>query len=146
MELEKRTNPTKQRGLYKWIFEKELKPPQNQETDLMPNSDLTEGRKARLAFGFGYDPNMLKKGIVKYTFIHDVENGLKLYEFEPKLPYRIFNILAGILRYKCLGSELRDNKTSIKNKYFITDKNPEEVIKKLNFGIREIFKKFSPAP
>ncbi|KKK57770.1 hypothetical protein LCGC14_3051120, partial [marine sediment metagenome] len=91
-----------------------------------------------------YDPNIIKKGIVKYTFSHNLENGLKLYEFEPKLSYRIFNILASILKYKCLGSELRDNNTYIKNKYFITDKNPEEVIKKLNFGINEIFKRFKP--
>ncbi len=144
MELEKRVNPTKQRDLYSWIFDQKSKPPFDERTDHKTRSYLTENQKPRLAFGFGYDPNIIKKGIVKYTFSHNLENGLKLYEFEPKLSYRIFNILASILKYKCLGSELRDNNTYIKNKYFITDKNPEEVIKKLNFGINEIFKRFKP--
>ena len=72
---------------------------------------------------------------------YDLEKGLKLYEFEPKLSYRIFSILTSILKYRRLGSELRHNNTSIKNKYFITNKNPEEVIRKLNFAINGIFKK-----
>ena len=145
MTPEKKINPTKQRDLYEWIFEESKKESYNRNKVQDSDSTLVKSKKPKLAFGFGYDSNQLKKGVLKYSYSHDLENGLKLYEFEPKLSYRIFNVLANILRYKCLGSELRHNNTSIKNRYFITDENPEEVIEKLNYAINEIFEKYEPA-
>ena len=144
MEPEKKLNSTKQGDLYDWIFEKNSEEGCNISKIKISDSILTDNIKPKLAFGFGYDSNLLKKGILKYSYSHDLENGLKLYEFEPKLSYRIFNVLSSILRYKCLGSELRHNNTSIKNKYFITDEKPEEVINKLNDAINEIFERYEP--
>lgn len=141
---EKEVSPTKQRDLIDWIFEKKGMKYESQSKAQEKNLTLTKPRKPNLVFGFGYDPNLLKNGILKYSYSHDLEDGLRLYEFEPKLSYRIFNVLAKILKYKCTGSELRFNKTTIKNKYFITDENPEEVITRLNQAINEIFEKYEP--
>ena len=100
--------------------------------------------KPKLAFGFGFDPMTMKDGITKYSFSHNLEGRLKLYEFEPRLSYRIFNVLAKILRYKCKESEIRHENTIIKNKYFITDQEPDIIISKLNKVISRIFDNFEP--
>ncbi|MBD3216333.1 MAG: hypothetical protein GF311_27210, partial [Candidatus Lokiarchaeota archaeon] len=84
----------------------------------------TGKKKKELAFGYGYDPEILRSGIEDYKFSHEIKQGKKLYTFNPKLSYRIFNELAAIIRYKNIGSELRNGNTIIKNQYFITDKNP----------------------
>ncbi|HEC40131.1 MAG TPA: hypothetical protein ENI29_17965 [bacterium] len=86
----------------------------------------------------------LKNGITKYSFSHNLEGRLKLYEFKPRLSYRIFNVLAKILRYKCMESEIRHENTIIKNKYFITDQEPDIIISKLNKAISKIFDNFEP--
>ncbi len=105
--------------------------------------DKDDDLKPKLAFGYGYKPDILKEGINKYKFSHKLEDGLSLYEFEPKLSYRIFTTLARILNYKCIGSELRNNNTVIKNKYFITDQNPDFIVKELNIGIKKIFSNYT---
>ena len=69
---------------------------------------------------------------------------MKLYNFEPKLSYRIFIVLGKILKYKCIGSELRKENTIIKSKYFITDKAPDQIINELNIGIKKLFELYEP--
>ncbi len=144
MGLRKTHYPTKQSDLSKWIYDKRNSD-ENPKYDLFNNnSKRLRKDKPKLAFGYGYDPNILRKGITKFIYSHDLGNGLKLYEFEPKLSYRIFNILAQILRYKCIGSEIKKGNTTIKNKYFITDKHPEKIVSELNDAIKELFKNFNP--
>lgn len=128
----------------KWLLEKKylkiISQSQKQENSIK----IAEKIKPKLAFGFGYDPNLLKNGILKYSYSHDLEDGFKLFEFEPKLSYRIFNKLSKILNYKCTGSELRKGKTVIKSKYFVTDRDPEEIINSLNKGINQLFENYEP--
>ncbi len=146
MNSEKDSSPTKQSNLSDWATE-EINNDMNYEVRFSKNNrSLTNKNKPRLAFGYGYDPNILKNGIKDFSFSHKLDNELKLYEFQPNISYRIFNILANILKYKCQGSELRKDKTIIKNKYFVTDRNPEEIIKELNDGIKSLFKNYDPIP
>ena len=146
MKLEKESNTTKQGNLSNWTSkEKEnnnIK--ENIEEDNL--IQLDQKSKPRLAFGYGYDPNILKNGIKKFYLSHSLKDGLKLYEFTPKLPYRLFHILANILKYKCIGSEIKKGNTIIKNKYFITDGTPEQVVNELNKAINNIFKLYDPIP
>lgn len=144
MDSERKLNPTKQKNLFNWIFERDTDNSQDQGKPNRPNTFLPDQVKPKLAFGFGYNPDLLKRGIIKYSYSHDLENGLKLYEFEPRLSYRIFTVLAKILKYRCVESELRDKNTVIKNKYFITDKNPKKIVEKINYAILEIFENYDP--
>lgn len=141
MNSEKNRNTTKQSDLSNWVAstgsskeseKKELK------------SDIIEAEKPKLAFGHGYNPRTLKNGIIKFSYSHSLENDLKLYEFEPKLSYKIFTTLAKILKYKCTGSELHHERTVIKNAYFVTNKDPRVIIGDLNNAISEIFKTYDP--
>ncbi len=100
--------------------------------------------KPKLAFGHGYNPHTILNGILKFSFSHIIEKDLKLYEFEPKLSYKIFTTLAKILKYKCTGLELQNERTVIKNTYFITNKDPKVIINELNSAISEIFKTYDP--
>ena len=143
-ELEKESNPTKQKDLLNWLHKNKDNIYNSENKNHTKSSIKIANDKPKLAFGFGYDPNTLKNGILKYSYSHDLEENLKLYEFEPKLPYRIFNVLARVLKYKCLESEIRHENTVIKNKYFITDKNPKTIINNLNKGITKIFKIYEP--
>ena len=51
-----------------------------------------------------------------------------------------------LLKYKCIGSEIKKGNTIIKNKYFITDGTPEQVVNELNKAINNIFKLYDPIP
>ncbi len=105
-----------------------------------------EPRNPKLAFGYGYDPKVLKNGIKHVSFSHELEDGLRLYEFTPKISYRIFNELAKVLNYKCAGNELRKGTTTIKNNYFTTDQDPKTIVKKLNKAIKRLFELYDPLP
>jgi len=146
MKFEKESNTTKQGDLSNWTYKE--KENNNIKENIEANNfiKLNQKTKPRLAFGYGYDPNILKNGIRKFYLSHSLKDGLKLYEFTPKLPYRLFHILANILKYKCVGSEIKKGKTIIKNKYFITDGTPEQVINELNRAINTIFKLYDPIP
>lgn len=144
MEPENKSKSTKQIELNKWLLEKKSVKTISQSQKQEDNIKIAERSKPKLAFGFGYDPSLLKNGIFKYSYSHDLEDGIKLFEFEPKLSYRVFNKLAKILNYKCTGSELRKGKTVIKSKYFVTDRDPEEIIHILNKGINELFENYEP--
>ncbi len=144
MDSKKDSNPTKQIDLLKWLppTRNDLNDSKNKkEKNIMNKKPII---KPKLAFGFGYDPMKLKNGITKYSFSHNLEGRLKLYEFEPRLSYRIFNVLAKILRYKCKESEIRHENTIIKNKYFITDQKPDIIISKLNKAISKLFDNYEP--
>ncbi|HEC39115.1 hypothetical protein LCGC14_0874300 [marine sediment metagenome] len=144
MDSEKESNPTKQIDLLKWL---PLMGNSQNDSKYKKRKNLINKNpiiKPKLAFGFGFDPMTLKNGIIKYSFSHNLEGRLKLYEFEPRLSYRIFNVLAKILRYKCEESEIRHENTIIKNKYFITDQKPDVIISKLNKAISKIFDDFEP--
>ena len=139
MEPERKSK--KQVDLNKWLLEKRAFQTISQEQKTESNENKS---KPKLAFGFGYDANLLKNGILKYSFSHDLGDGIKLFEFEPKLSYRIFNKLAKVIHYKCIGSELRNGKTVIKSKYFTTNRDPKEIIESINKGIHELFEKYDP--
>ena len=146
MNKEKDSSLTKQSNLSDWATE-EINNDRNYKANFSKNNrGLTNQNKPRLAFGYGYDPNILKNGIKSFSFSHKLDSELKLYEFQPNISYRIFHVLANILKYKCQGSELRKNKTVIKNKYFVTYRNPEEIVKELNNGIKSLFKHYDPIP
>jgi len=146
MKIERKSISTKQSDLSNWIFWNEKNTSNFNNTDPNNNGERLLKIKPKLAFGYGYNAEILNKGIQKYSFSHTLDNGLKLYEFEPKISYRIFHILASILQYKCLGSELRKNKTAIKNNYFITDKNPKQIVKEINSGLQKLFECYDPLP
>jgi len=84
MNNEKESKPTKQGDLFKWIQLKRngLNEPKKKKEKNNAKKNLIS--KPKLAFGFGYDPMKLKNGIIKYSFSHNLEGRLKLYEFEPK--------------------------------------------------------------
>ena len=146
MSSENNDQPTKQSNLTKWLNEGYKK--RHTKIDTNGNVDINMGMndKPKLAFGFGYDPKTIKNGISNFNFSHSIDKNLKLYEFNPKLSYKIFNTLATILKYKCIGSELKNGNTTIKNNYFITDKEPEQIVREINRAIIEIFKNFDPIP
>jgi len=145
MTPEKDPTPTKQSNLYNWTNGVKPVPSIPTERSLDDQISKTQNKKPRLAFGFGFDSKTLKNGILRYSYSHELKDGIKLYEFEPKLSYRIFNVLAKILNYKCTESELRDKRTVIKNKYFLTDQDPEIIVQKLNKGIKLIFENYEPS-
>jgi len=100
-------------------------------------------KKPELAFGYGYNPDKLKSGIKQYEYSHTLEDGSKLYEFQPKLPYRIFKQLAKEIGYEVeRGNVLKKGDIEIKNSDFITKGDPEEVIKNLNYAIKKMFQKY----
>lgn len=110
------------------------------------NDNSEKNKKPKLAFGYGYDPKQLASGINNYEFSHDMDDGRKLYTFKPKLPYRIYPLLSKIIDYKLLyGSILKKATTEIQNNYFITDKDPEHIIKEINDGIKKIIDNYEPA-
>jgi len=146
MKKERSFIPAKQSDLSNWIYWNKKNASNFSNKDLNDNREIFLKIKPKLAFGYGYNPEILNKGIQKYSLSHTLDNGLKLYEFEPKISYRIFHILASILQYKCLGSELRKNKTAIKNNYFITDKNPKQIVKEINSGLQKLFECYDPLP
>ncbi|MBD3197713.1 MAG: hypothetical protein GF317_21860 [Candidatus Lokiarchaeota archaeon] len=115
----------------------------DEQIQINKESDL---EKPKLSFGYGYNPENLKEGLKDYKLSHELKQGIKLYTFSPKLSYRIFNELAKIIQFKFIGSELRKGNTIIKNKYFITAKDPKEIYDLINNGIRELFNKFEPIP
>lgn len=101
--------------------------------------------KPKLAFGYGYNPNILKEGIKEYTFSHNLENGYKLYIFKPSLSYKIFPLLSEYMDYRIInGCLLKNGKNKISNDYFITPHDPNKVIDDLNNAIREIFSNYEP--
>lgn len=144
MTNEKRINPTKQVDLSTWINLKNDKYIENPDKSQNRITNDNENIKQKLSFGYGYNPEILKLGINKYKYSHSLENKLKLYEFEPKISYRIFKELANVMKYKCIGSELRKNDTIIKKDYFITDENPENILKDLNRAIHKLFELYDP--
>ncbi len=85
MDSEKDSNPTKQIDLLKWLppTRNSLNNSKNKKEKNIINKNPII--KPKLAFGFGYDPMILKNGITKYSFSHNLEGRLKLYEFEPRL-------------------------------------------------------------
>ncbi len=131
-------------GLSKWLYKEDFA----DKNHILRNSDKNrlskEKTKHKLAFGHGYNPQILRFGITSFSYSHMLEDGLKLYQFTPKLSYRIFNTLAGILKYKCVGSELRNKNTSIKSDHFVTDQPPEEIVDSLNSAIKKLFKEYDP--
>lgn len=101
--------------------------------------------KPKLAFGYGYNPNILKEGIKKFSFSHDLEHGYKLYTFKPSLSYKIFPILSEYMDYRIInGCLLKNGKIKISYDYFITPHDPNEVINDLNRAIRKIFSNYEP--
>ena len=146
MGSENNNQPTKQSNLTEWLIEGYIKKRIKKDTKVNVDINMGAEVKPKLAFGFGYDPKTIKNGISNFTFSHSIDKNLKLYEFNPKLSYKIFNTLATIIKYKCIGSELRNGNTTIKNNYFITDKDPEQIVKEINRAITKIFKSFDPLP
>ena len=144
MNNKKEIIPTKQLGLSSWV-----KPTNEEKKDLFDKIKIKSkniNQKPKLAFGYGYDPKNLMQGIKKFSFSHSLDNGMKLYEFQPKISYRIFKILAKVMKYKCIGSELKKDSTIIKNHYFTTDQDPEQIIKEIDAGIRRLFEIYDPLP
>lgn len=130
----------KQSDLQKWIKGKK-------SSSLQKKKIKTSAKKEqKLAFGYGYNPDILRNGIKQFSYSHDLEDGTKLYEITPKLSYKIFPVLAKILKYKCRGNELRKGNTVIKNRYFTSDQDPEQIIDELNSSIQELFQQFEPMP
>ena len=144
MEQDKNDKSTKQVDLSDWVDNTMKKKSSNNKEILDNKKDNIVKTRPRLAFGYGYDPNILRHGINKFSYSHSIEDGLKLYNFKPKLSFRIFIVLAKILKYKCIGSELKKENTIIKNNYFITDKAPDQIINELNIGIKKLFELYEP--
>lgn len=146
MNNEKEFKPTKQLDLSSWV-NPNIKP-KKEVSDQINKKSITKNvnQKPKLAFGYGYNPENLKQGIKSFSLSHTLSTGIKLYEFQPKISYRIFKFLAKIMNYNCIGSELRKNNTIIKNHYFTTDQKPEKIIKEIDFGIRKIFEIYDPLP
>ena len=146
MNNKKEFMPTKQLDLSSWV-NPNIKP-KKEVSDQINKKSITKNvnQKPKLAFGYGYNPENLKQGIKSFSFSHTLSNSIKLYEFQPKISYRIFKILAKIMNYNWIGSELRKNNTIIKNHYFTTDQKPEQIIKEIDFGIRKIFEIYDPLP
>ncbi len=143
MDKRKESTPSKYLDLSKWIKQEGSNNTKSERKD----SDLkNESKNPKLAFGYGYDPETLKGGIMDFSFSHNLGNGLNLYEFKPKISYRIFNELAKVLHYKCAGNELRKGATTIKNNYFTTDQDPKTIIKQLNGGIKRLFELYDALP
>lgn len=142
MSDEKNYNKSKQKDLAGWINKEE-------KTNILIKDEKNNDKNqpsSKLAFGYGYNPEWLKDGITKYNYSHNLKNGIKLYEFQPKLSYRIFNELSKVLKYECIGNELRKENTTIKNDHFTTDQNPEKIITQLNLAIKKIFEIYEPVP
>ena len=146
MSSENNDQPKKQSNLTEWLNEGYKKRNIKKDTNDNVNRNMGKEVKPKLAFGFGYDPKTIKNGINNFNFSHSIDKNLKLYEFNPNLSYKIFNTLATILKYKCIGSELKNGNTTIKNNYFITDKDPKQIVKEINRAITKIFKDFDPIP
>ena len=144
MNNKKDIEPTKQLDLSKWVIPRKKGESITREQINKRIKVKNINQKPKLAFGYGYNPENLKQGIKSFSFSHKLSNGIKLYEFQPKISYRIFKILAKIMNYNCIGSELRKNNTIIKNHYFTTDQKPEQIIKEIDFGIRKIFEIYDP--
>lgn len=146
MKKKKEDNTKKQLDLLYWLnLERSIKKT-NLNKNLKKEIKKENNSMPKLAFGYGYNPEILKNGITKFALSHTLKNGLNLYEFEPKLPYRIFNELSKIMKYKYIGNELRKNNTHINSRYFTTDRNPKEIIKDLNFGIKRLFEIYEMLP
>lgn len=143
MEKKKDMSPTKQCDLTDWLNSKNGDINIKGKTKESKNKDSS---KPKLAFGYGYNPKILTNGIKEFKFSHEVDTDIKLYEFQPKLSYRIFNELGKVLKYNCFGNELRKDNTIIKNDYFITDIDPNDIIKMLNKGIKQLFETYEPSP
>jgi len=141
MVSKRNKNTIKQSDLSSWIIPTRSESISNRKE---LKNEKVQVEKPKLAFGHGYNPNTIKNGISKFSFSHTIDKDLKLYEFEPKLSYKIFTTLAKILKYKCIGSELQNERTVIKNTYFITNKDPKVIINDLNNAISEIFKIYDP--
>jgi len=142
MSDEKKDITKKQKDLAEWIRKQE-------KTNIIIKDKKDNNKKqesSKLAFGYGYNPDWLKDGIRKYNYSHKLKNGIKLYEFQPKLSYRIFNELSKVLKYECIGNELRKENTTIKNDHFTTDQNPEKIIAQLNIAIKKLFEMYEPVP
>ena len=135
---------TKQLDLQKWVNDKKSISMSGNSDKLDKDAKRLKSTKPKLAFGYGFDPETLKKGITNYSFSHMIDNKNRLYEFQPKISYRIFSALAKIIQYKFVGSELRKGNTVIKNSYFITDKDPTKIVNQLNKGIIKLFEKYDP--
>ena len=146
MSSENKDKPTKQSNLAEWLNEGHMKKDIRNDTKDTVYRDMGEGAKPKLAFGFGYDPKTIINGISNFNFSHSIDKNLKLYEFNPKLSYKIFKTLATILKYECIGSELKKGNTTIKNNYFITNEDPEQIVKEINRAITKIFEDFDPIP
>ena len=118
---------------------------QNLFLDIILKLTIMNVSKPKLAFGYGYNPNILKEGIKKYSFSHNLENGYKLYTFKPSLSYKIFPLLSEYMDYRIInGCLLKNGKIKISNDYFITPNDPTEVIYDLNRAIRKIFSDYEP--
>jgi len=109
------------------------------------NAPGIEKKKKILAFGLDYDPKKLESGITKYDYSHTLEDGSKLYTFEPKLPFRLFNVLAEEMNYEFSGTVLKKGDIEIGNSDFITKGDPKKTINQLNKIIKKIFKEYEPA-
>jgi hypothetical protein len=144
MKRDIKNNSKKQLDLRKWVKDGENIAENNLSYEIDKGVKNKESFKPKLAFGYGFDPETLKKGITKYTLSHSIDKNKRLYEFQPKISYRIFSALADIIHYKFVGSELRKGNTIIKNSYFITDQDPEKVVDLLNTGIFRLFEKYDP--
>lgn len=142
MKKETEAKESKQLDLRKWMRVK------SREKRKAVKRKKHDGRKEdpQLAFGYGYNPEILKEGITDFSFSHALEDGTKLYEISPKISYKIFPVLAKILNYKCIGNELRKGNTVIKNRYFTSDQEPEDIVHELNSGIQTLFQKYEPIP
>jgi len=135
---------TKQLDLKKWVNNKRPISDSGNSNKIDKVVKNLESIKPKLAFGYGFDPETLKKGITKYSFSHLIDKTNRLYEFQPKISYRIFSALAKIIQYQFVGSELRKGNTIIKNSYFITDEDPKKIVNELNNGIIKLFEKYDP--
>jgi len=87
-------------------------------------------KKPKLAFGYDYDPNILKNGINKYVFSHKIKDGRKLYIFKPRISCKIFPILSKLMGYELYnGSILTQGSTEIKSGYFVAKETSEKLLK-----------------
>jgi hypothetical protein len=102
--------------------------------------------KPKLAFGYGYDPEDLKKNKISYEYSHTLKDGRKLYLITPELPYRVFHILGKIMGYESTGNELKKGETSIKNDHIVTKEDPKKIVANLNNAISELFEQYDDLP
>lgn len=105
--------------------------------------------KPVLSFGYGYDPNVMRKGIQSFQYSHDAMDGRHLYTFSPKLAPVVFKELAMLADgYRNEGNNRLikgDTEVSFTGD-FLTLGDPATVVADMNAAIKKLFKKFKPAP